>query len=156
MANQPNSKEHATPAQVRATALNLLARREHSLLELHHKLTRRGFASETVTTVLERLLADDLVNERRYAELYANSRIDKGYGPLRIRAELRERGISDEIVTVVLADLADFWMKKLIQVHRKRFDGVVPANASDQAKQMRFLRHRGFTLEQIKHLFQTS
>lgn len=143
----------ATPAQVRNTALNLLARREHSVLELQHKLARRGFASAMVNVVLDQLVAEDLLNETRYAEVYAHHRVDKGYGPLRIRQELRERGVEDAIVSAILAELDDLWMKKLAQVQRKRFGELLPKDIGEQARQTRFLRHRGFTLEQIRCLF---
>ena len=143
----------ATPTQVRDVALNLLARREHSILELKHKLVRRGFTSATVKMVLDQLVAEDLLNETRYAEVYAYHRVDKGYGPLRIRQELRERGVEDAIVSAILGELDDLWMKKLTQVQRKRFGEPLPRGIAEQARQTRFLRHRGFTLEQIRHLF---
>ncbi len=154
MTNLSNPEQPITAEAVKATALNLLARREHSRLELHHKLTRRGYPSEIVAAVLEHLLAEDLLNESRYAEMYANSRFDKGYGPLRIRGELRERGIEDSVIAAILGDLDDFWMRKLTQLQYKRFSGILPGDAVNRARQIRFLRHRGFTLEQINQLFQ--
>ena len=155
MTNSKTSPESTdtTPAQVRNIALNLLARREHSILELQHKLSRRGFAAAMIDVILEQLVAEDLLNEARYAEVYAYHRVDKGYGPLRIRQELRERGVENAIVADVLAELDDLWMKKLAQVQRKRFGESLPKSMSEQARQLRFLRHRGFTLEQIQCLF---
>ncbi|MEZ5583185.1 MAG: regulatory protein RecX [Candidatus Competibacteraceae bacterium] len=64
--------------------MQLLARREHTVLELQHKLAQRGFASVDIDSVLADLISEDLINEERYAEVYAHSRADKGYGPLRI------------------------------------------------------------------------
>jgi regulatory protein len=106
-----------------------------------------------VEAVLAQLVAEDLLNETRYAEVYALSRADKGYGPLRIQRELQERGVSDAIVSAILAGLDEDWMPKLIQLHRKRFDAVRPREMAEEGRQMRFLRQRGFTLEQIKTLF---
>ena len=142
-------KAKGTLAEVRRAALNLLARREHSLLEMHHKLSHRGYAPTLIAAALEGLVADDLLNEHRYAELYAHSRVDKGYGPLRIDRELRERGISGEIIAVILNDLKDYWMAKLVELRRKRFGAVIPKSTTDLAQQIRFLRYRGFTSEQI-------
>ena len=146
----------ATATAVRRAALNLLARREHSVLELHHKLRRRGFLPELIGPVLEQLVAENLLNETRYAEVYAYGRVDKGYGPLRISQELRERGVAETIVAAILADLDDLWMKRLAAVRRKRFGAELPKDAAGQAQQLRFLRHRGFTVEQIKRLFRES
>ena len=140
-------------SRVRHTALNLLARREHTILELQHKLNRRGFSADIVDTVLDELVAENLLNETRYAEVYSHSRADKGYGPLRIQRELRERGVDDEIIAELLSHLDDIWMKKLTQIQRKRFGEPLPKSLVEQARQTRFLRHRGFTLDQIKQLF---
>ena len=144
----------AVSAAARQTALQLLARREHSTLELHHKLMRRGVPVPLIETVLGRLIEEDLLNDARYAEVYAHSRLDKGYGPIRIQRELRERGVSESVAADILAEFDDIWMRKLAQVHHKRFGGDLPSTAVERAQRMRFLRHRGFTLEQIKNFLQ--
>ena len=110
--------------RARDTALNLLARREHSALELQHKLSQRGFDRDIITPVLEYLSEQDWQSDYRFAEVYSHSRADKGYGPLRIRSELRERGVSDETVSEMLAQLEDFWIPRLTQLQRKRFGGT--------------------------------
>ncbi|MBL8258738.1 MAG: regulatory protein RecX [Candidatus Competibacteraceae bacterium] len=145
----------AAPAAIRAKALELLARREHSRLELRQKLIQRGFASERVEPVLDRLIEERLLDERRYAELYACARADKGYGPLRIDRELRERGVPQEAVAAALTELADRWPTQLRALHRKRFKSLLPADAAGRMQQTRVLRQHGFTLEQIKQLFET-
>ena len=144
----------ADPATLRTKALDLLARREHSRLELRQKLVQRGFATSDIEPVLDALAAEGLLDERRYAELYACSRADKGYGPLRIARELRERGIPDALTEAAIAALDDFWMPKLRELHRKRFKSQMPAHAADRMQQSRVLRQHGFTLDQIRHLFE--
>ena len=140
--------------RARDTALNLLTRREHSALELRHKLSQRGFSRDIITPVLEQLSEQDWLSDQRFAEVYSHSRADKGYGPLRIRSELRERGVSDKTIGEMLAQLDDFWMPKLIQLQRKRFGEQANVDFDARAKQTRFLRHRGYTLSQINQLFQ--
>ena len=156
--NKPNpgkkADDDAFLAAVRRTALQLLARREHSILELHHKLMRRGIPVPLIETVLGRLIEEDLLNDARYAEVYAHSRVDKGYGPIRIQRELRERGVSENIAANVLEEFDDLWMNTLAQVHHKRFGQALPSTAMERAQRMRFLRHRGFTLEQIRNFLQ--
>ncbi len=146
----------ADPAMIRAKAIDLLARREHSRLELRQKLAQRGFPMEHLEPVLNHLTEDGLLNESRYAEMYACSRADKGYGPLRIASELRERGISQEQVDLALAALENDWLPKLRELHRKRFKSLVPANVAGRMQQTRVFRQHGFTLEQIKRLFETT
>lgn len=145
----------AAPAVIRAKALDLLARREHSRLELRQKLIQRGYPSERVEPVLEQLAEERLLDENRYAELYACARADKGYGPLRIDRELRERGVPDDAVAAALAGLADDWLPKLRELHRKRFKSRLPTDAAERMQQTRVLRQHGFTLDQIKRLFES-
>ena len=139
---------------IRAKAIELLARREHSRLELRQKLAQRGFPAERIDLALNELAEDGLLNERRYAELYASSRADKGYGPLRIASELRERGVAQEWVDLALAELENDWLPKLREFHRKRFKSLMPTDAAGRLQQTRFFRQHGFTLEQIRQLFE--
>ena len=146
----------ADPAAVRAKAMELLARREHSRLELRQKLLQRGYPPELIDSALERLIEERLLDEGRYAELYACARADKGYGPLRIARELRERGVPEDQVAATLATLEDDWSAKLRDLHRKRFKSHSPADAAGRLQQTRVLRQHGFTLDQIKHFFESS
>ena len=146
----------ADPAAIRAKAMELLARREHSRLELRQKLLQRGYPPELVDPALEQLIEERLLDEGRYAELYACTRADKGYGPLRIARELRERGVPEDSVAAGLAGLADDWPAKLRELHRKRFKSRIPTDAAGRLQQTRVLRQHGFTLDQIKHLFETA
>lgn len=148
------SESAADPAVVHAKALELLTRREHSRLELRQKLIRRGFASDHIEQALEQLALERWLDEGRYAELYACNRADRGYGPLRIACELRARGVSEECVAATLAMLEDSWLPKLREVHRKYFKTVIPADAAERIQQTQTLRRRGFTLDQIKRLFE--
>jgi regulatory protein len=143
------------PELVRELALRLLARREHSVLELHHKLIRRGFTATQIIPVLKQLVTEGLLSDARYAEVYAHQRVDKGYGPLRIESELRERGVAEEVVSATLEHFHGVWMEKLTALHRKRFAAVNFDHSAEQARQIRFLRQRGFTLEQIRCLLRS-
>ena len=144
----------ADPAILRAKAIELLARREHSRLELRQKLAQRGFPAELIDPVLNELAESGLLNESRYAEMYASSRADKGYGPLRIASELRERCIPQEQIDQALAELENDWLPKLRELHRKRFKSRIATDVAGRMQQTRFFRQHGFTLEQIKRLFE--
>jgi len=75
-------------------ALRTLARRGHFRVELEGKLRQRGFASAEVDAALARCAALGLIDDgglaRRFAEVRAT---ENGWGPRRIEAELRRRGV---------------------------------------------------------------
>ena len=81
------------------------------------------------------------------------SRIQRGHGPLKIRAELRERGVDEGLIDACLEGCASRWPDVLEQVRRKKFGTERPADFRERSRQMRFLQQRGFTGEQIDALF---
>ena len=122
----------------------MLAGREHSRTELQRKLAARGHTTSAVEQVLDDLQGRGLLDDRRFAEQYTQMRVRKGYGPLRIRAELRERGIDAGIVGVLLDTGSYDWRELLQEVRLKRFGPQKPAVRAEQARQARFLSQRGF------------
>src|SRR5512139_3539827 len=82
---------------VRKAAYTLLARREYGRQEMVNKLLGKGFEPSLVDSVVEQLVAERLLSDERFVETFVRSRSNRGYGPRRIEAELRERGISDEL-----------------------------------------------------------
>jgi regulatory protein len=117
-------------------------------VELKRKLAAKGFAGALVDVELERLSAERLQDDGRFAESYAHYRVARGYGPLKIRAELRERGVDEDIVSAVLGQLEIDWSAHILAVWRKKFSNVA-SDFRGRAKQARFLQYRGFTHDQI-------
>lgn len=140
-----------SPAAVRRAAMDLLARREHGRVELARKLLRRGAAAELVEAALERLAEEGLLSEARYLESFIRSRAAAGYGPLRIREELGQRGIARSEVEQALADSGIDWNDGLRELWQRRF-GALPGDQRERARQMRFLLYRGFPGESVSRL----
>ena len=133
-----------------ATALGLLARREHSEFELRHKLRGRYFPDAVIDAVVIELADQGLLSDQRFAEAYARGRFERGYGPLRIGTELRERGVSGDLIRQMLDALSPFWVESAARQRSKRFGCQLPSGYRERAAQMRFLQQRGFTLDQIQ------
>lgn len=137
------AKSGRLPPSAVATSYDLLAARDHSSLELRRKLARRGFDEATIDAAIVELTTHGLIDDRRFATDYAEHRIRKGFGPLRIRAELRERGIADAAIAEVVFEDDDRWRECLDQVALTKFGGR-PADRRAMARQARFLEQRGF------------
>ena len=79
---------------VYAAALKLLARRDHFEAEIAEKLRRKGFEGEQIEAALARCREIGLVADRKLARRFAELRSsNNGWGPRRIGAELRRRGV---------------------------------------------------------------
>jgi regulatory protein len=98
--------------------------------------------------VLDCLVAEGLQSDARFAENYARQRADKGFGPLRIGLELRQRGV--EVPADGLGDEASGWAERAARVRSRRFGKGRPGDLRERARQARFLEYRGFTAEQIR------
>jgi regulatory protein len=130
-------------------AVRMLARREHSALELKHKLAQRGVDETEIDRTISRLRQEGLQSDERFAESYVHSRSGKGYGPLRIAAELRERGIDEDISERFLDRDDASWQLLIQQVHRRKFGDGAIADYQDRVRRIRFLQYRGFELDKI-------
>ena len=131
----------------------MLARREHARFELRQKLEQRGFSLEDIDPVLDDLSEQGLLSDDRFAEVYSHHRTEAGFGPVRIRAELRQRGVGGDIIDNVVSAGDDEWLGVLRRVWTKRFGETVPKEFRERMKQMRYLQYRGFTNDQIRTLF---
>ena len=87
------------------SALNSLDYREHSEKEIRAKLLRKHDA-DYVDEAVEKLIELDLVNDERYAENYARELFErKKFGKMRIKSELRAKGISADIANAAVEEL---------------------------------------------------
>ncbi|HET6471345.1 MAG TPA: regulatory protein RecX [Pseudomonadales bacterium] len=136
-------------AAVRDSAFRLLAQREHSTDELRRKLKKRGYAVATIAAVVESLDAAHSVSDERFAESFVRVRSERGQGPLKIRAELRERGVDDGIVEAVLTATAEFWLEHARKARTKRFGVEPPGDRDTWNRQARFLAQRGYPSDLI-------
>lgn len=140
---------------VEQTAVRLLATREHSRGELRSKLCARSFDPGMVDQVLERLATNGLLSDARFTEQYVLSCRKRGLGPIRIRAELRQRGIDAQLVASWLDEDSDEWLALLREVHHKKFGPTSAGDPREIARRARFLQYRGFDTEQIRRFLKS-
>ena len=134
----------------RLQAMNWLARREYSLAELRTRLAERDFPPDVVAATVAELAADGLVSDERFAEALVAVRVRKGQGPVRIRTELKRRGISRDLIRLNIDEAGLEWHSLACEVRRKKFGAMMPVDFKEKARQMRFLEYRGFTGEHIR------
>jgi regulatory protein len=140
------------PARIRAVALDFLARREHSAGEITAKLVTHGYDRDAVAAVVAALAAGNLLSDARFVEEFVASRLRRGSGPLKIREELRGRGVDEALVEDTLAEHVGAWLEQAAEARRKRFGAALPRDYAERARQARFLQQRGFTAEQVRRV----
>lgn len=141
-----------TPEKIiRETITRLLARREHSYRELTEKCIARGFERQLVVKVLAWFQSHDLQSEDRFAQSLSRSRAQRGYGPQRIRAELREHDIPAEMAENALASSDVDWFEMARETGKRKFGDRPSEDWQTQQKKKRYLHYRGYDSEQIRY-----
>jgi len=132
----------------------MLARRDHSQKELEQKL-RSKFSISTIelTALLEALKSQDYLNDQRFAESYTRARMRKGFGPERIRLELREKGVDEEFIRAAISSGELNWSDIAHSVWQKKYREP-PNDFREKARQSSFLKYRGFSSSHLESLFE--
>ena len=140
------------PKAIRLKIMDFLSRREHSSREILKKMSNRVESKEMLLDSIKELVDDGLLSDERFAESYFQSRKNKGYGPLRIRNELKQRGVGDQIFSS-LSNEVD-WSKYALEALKKKMNGDLPSETKDVLKLKRFLNYRGFDFQDIDRAFE--
>ena len=137
-----------TPAELKARALRFLVRREHSRAELVRKLAPHAESEAALNAVVDLLQSKKQLSDERFAEERARS-LSRKYGAAKIRQDLKERGVAEDLADKAAAGLDDLQKAKQILQRKYRF----PADSREElARRARFLQARGFSHEVISRL----
>jgi regulatory protein len=145
--------EKKLASSIRNKAMDLLARREHSEQELRQKLKTREYDADAIDEILQALKKDRLQSDERFTESYVNHRFNAGVGPLKIRFELRQKGVSDRLADEFLEPLSDQWDELMTRQRIRKYGASIPNDYAERMKQARFLQNRGFSPESVMRLF---
>lgn len=139
--------EPDSPEELRARALRLLARREHSRSQLSRKLAPRAESPEALESVLDSLVREKQLSDERYVEARARQ-LARKYGAARIRQDLKASGVDKGLVENV-SNEGDLERARTILDRKYRSEATT---REERAKRMRFLQSRGFSTDVISRL----
>lgn len=99
------------PGQASSSALDsafrILSRRDHTHKELLVKLRQKGFDRTAVDWALERCRELGYLDDTKTAMIIAGHLVQSGYGPLRVRQVLRQKGLDDALIEKALTRCGD-------------------------------------------------
>ena len=130
-------------------ALGLLARREHSRKELKTKLRQGGYEGEETGAAIERLGEQHYQDDDRFAEVLLRNRIAQGYGPMRLRVELKSHGLGDARIRELLEAADVVWTASAAAQLRRRY-GAGTADPTERNRRAQFLLRRGFAAATVR------
>jgi regulatory protein len=136
-----------TAIELRARALRLLARREHSRLELGHKLSPHAQSAQALEALLTDLESRKQLSDERFASERARS-LSRKFGAARIRHDLKAKGVDARFIDPISSE-GELERARAILARKYREPA---ATREERAKRMRFLQGRGFSSDVIRYL----
>ena len=153
-------KPSQTPLYTKAleAALRLLARRNHSKVELRRKLSRRKFPKEIIDEVLANCERWNYLNDTDTANFYIESLIRKDFGFYRIQSSMQQRGFSREQIRRSMDEHDLERLEPTLAVRAlKKKTAALSKTQSDRPKKaalIRYLSGRGFRRSTVSSLLE--
>jgi regulatory protein len=140
-----------TEPSLRARAMRLLARREHSREELRRKLSPKVQEDEDLEGILDTLAREGWLSDTRYAEQAIRAKARR-FGPRMLAYQLRGKGVDEDSIAQAFHAAGEEGASSIQRIWASRFRAA-PQGEREKARQVRFLQARGFSLEEaLRHL----
>jgi regulatory protein len=155
MQPQPNNRmgktDNATLDKAVSYAYRLCDVRPRSEWELRDRLSRKGFAGSTVSTVVSRLKEQDIIDDHKFAKLWIASRMNTNpKGVIALRKELKEKGVPETVIDAVLTGGKDAEVSVIRKVAAERMERLKGLPKGTAKKRLfDFLARRGFDFDAI-------
>lgn len=129
--------------------MQYLARREYSRFELARKLQPylEPGEEEALEALLQEFQVKGWLSDERFTEQMVHAR-QKKFGALRIRHELREKGVPEALIDQAMPDVRAQELAHAREIWARKF-GHPASDAQERARQVRFLQSRGFSLDTV-------
>lgn len=139
-------KKKRQPQSALSRAAWLLGRREYSKKELYAYLVRKEFSPEESQKAVDYLSEKGWQSDERTARMLLNSGSARSYGPARILATARQKGLSSEMVEDVLDNAENDWAEQARNAAVRKY-GEGPYTYDIQVKVAGFLARKGYSLD---------
>lgn len=138
-------------AAARAYAMRSLARRESAESELARRLRQQGYQEEVIEVVLDYCRGYNWVNDERYGAMAVRAGAAKGQGPLKIRFDLRRKGLDDGQIDAAFEQPELDWFELAFALLERRASVAELDDFKLRMKWLKYLLGRGFTQDQARY-----
>lgn len=144
-------KPNKTPEQALQSLMNLCARAEKSSGDALRLMRNWGVESTGAQEVLQRLLSERFIDDRRYASAFVREKLNlSGWGAYKIRMTLKTKGVSREIIEEVLAEYdSETINNRLEQYLRKRLSRLSGTPYEMKVKLIRYGASLGYDYDTV-------
>ena len=145
-----------TPPSAYNYALNLLSARPYATRALHRKLIQKQYSAADADDAIRRLVDNGLLNDAKYAEQYARSKIaTTGASKRRVQQDLYRKGIAGDLATNAIANVLESEgidpAAVIERVARKKLELLGDLEPLVLRRRLfAFLARRGYDVDEIK------
>ena len=147
-----------TPPTAYNYALNLLAARPYASRALHRKLIQKKYSAADADDVIRRLLDNGLLNDERFAEQYARSKmLSTGASKRRLTQDLYRKGIKGDVATSAIANVIEqdeidpaAVIERVARKKLAQLGNLEPVTL--RRRLFAFLARRGYDVDEIKRV----
>ena len=139
---------------LRQRALEYLGKREYSAFELANKLKTYADEADDIPVLITDFKERGWLSDVRFTEHIVRVRQVK-FGSAKIANELREKGVSEELITEAVSEVRTSELENAAEVWRKKYNQIA-SDRNEWAKQARFLQSRGFGFDTIKQVLKAA
>ncbi len=129
--------------------IHLLSMREHSVKEVSTKLSAKSDRLDLVSAVVDELIDKDYLSNSRFTESYVRAKQLRGFGPTKIRSELSNKDIKNNMIEIYLDASSAVWYDSAQNQYTKKYGDEPISDYNTWTKRARFMQSRGFTMEHI-------
>ncbi len=131
--------------------MKLLEYRERSEEEIRDRMRRKGYEEKVIAETVEFLKNQNLLNDKRFARMWTESRLRKSYGRWKVRSDLQEKGVDRELIDEVLKQLYSEVNETQIALElvKRKWPSLRKKDNLMLQRISNFLKRRGFSFEVI-------
>ena len=127
-------------------AVTLLGKNLKTKSQMRKYLTEKGYSPQIINYVLEKLAEYNYINDENYAKIYVRS-VKNKYGKIKIKTELKLKGVSEKIIDEVLLEF-ESEEDVILTLATKYLKGKEPTY-ENLSKLYRFLLSKGFEYDEV-------
>ena len=120
---------------------------ERCISEVKSKLDAWGVSYSSQQTIIDRLIDEKFIDEKRYSSAYVNDKLRfNHWGRIKIRAKLKEKKVPQEEITTALENIDDEEYNNILQTVLNNKSKEIKENIDIKRKEklLRFAASRGF------------
>ncbi len=136
-------------SKAKAKAFDIVGRKMVTERELRTKLVDKGYDNIICDIVIETMREYNYINDADYCESFLDYAKAKGWGQLKIRSELKRRGVDESTISAALMEFEDCPEDRIYDILSRKFEDADLTDFKQKQKVLRFFASRGFDFDSI-------